>query len=190
MKEAFEIDEIDPMATKGVDFTNVSDFDNHAQDLNISSGMRAFVETKIHYAFIIFAIVGIAASVAVFVFVATDYRNKQNKHKDNHTDHHTDFNRRKISVTDNMKYILIAIIAIQSYLSAALGLKMYAFLPSFFVIQFSWTSSTASVATSGFWIGKAIARSAGVILSTKIKQSILVPCFTLIYIASSIGDVR
>ena len=112
--------------------------------------MRAFGETKIHYAFITFAIVGIPASVAVFVFVATDFKNKQNKHKDNHKDHHTDFNRRKISVTDNMKYILIANIAIQSNLSAALGLKGYAFRPSFFVIQFSWTSSTAFVATSGF----------------------------------------
>ena len=187
MKEAFKIDEIDPIATDSEDFTNVSDFDNHTRELNISSEMRAFGETKIQYAFIIFATVGVAASVAVFVFVATDYRNKQNKHKDNHKDHHTDINRRKISVTDNMKYILIAIIAIQSYLSAALGLKVYAFLPSFFVIQFSWTSSTASVATSGFWIGKAIARLAGVFLSTKIKQSILVPCFTLIYIASSIS---
>ena len=187
MKEAFKIDEIDPMASNGEDFTNVSDFDNHAWELNNSSEMRAFGETKIHYAFIIFAIVGIAASVAVFVFVAKDFRNKQNKHKDNHKDHHTDFNRRKISVTDNMKYILIAIIAIQSYLSAALGLKVYAFLPSFFVIQFSWAYSTAFVATSGFWIGKAIARLADVFLSTKIKQSILEPCFTLIYIVLSIS---
>ena len=97
MKEACEIYEIDPMATKVEDFTYVLDFDNHAQDLNISSGMRAFGETKIHYAFIIFAFVGVAASVAVFVFVATDYRIKQNKHKDNHKDHHTDFNKNLIS---------------------------------------------------------------------------------------------
>ena len=77
MKEAFKIDEIDPMVSNGEDFTNVLDFDNHAQELNISSEMRAFGETKIHYAFIIFFIVGIAASVAVLVFVATDFRNKQ-----------------------------------------------------------------------------------------------------------------
>ena len=89
-------------------------------------------------------------------------------------------------MTDNMQYILIAVIAIQSYLSAAIELKVYAFFPSFFVTQFNWTSSTIYVAASGFWIGKAIARLAGVFLSTKIKQSILVPCFTLIYIASSI----
>ena len=76
MKKAFKIDENGPMASNGEDLTKVSDFDNHTRELNISSEMRAFRETKIHFAFIIFAIVGVAASVAVFVFVATDYRNK------------------------------------------------------------------------------------------------------------------
>ena len=166
--------------------TYTSPYSNETMDFNGSSKITNLEETRIQYAFIIFAVVGVTSSIALLVFVVTDYRTKKIKHKVNGKEGTANLNRTQLSLPSYIKYILLAIIAMQSYLSAALGLKVYAFLPTFFVIQFKWTTSKASVATSGFWIGKAVSRLAGVFLSTKIKQSVLIPCFTIIYIASAI----
>ena len=55
------------------------------------------------------------------------------------------------------------------------------------MIQFEWTTSEASVATSGFWIGKAIARFAGIFLSARMKQSLMISIFSMIYILSAVS---
>ena len=146
-------------------------------------------ETQIQYAFIILAVTGVVASISVFVFVMLDcrIRNNQTTLKIPDKKGSEILNRTEYTFSHKMKILLLGITAIQSYLSAALGLKVYALLPSFFVIQFGWTTSEASVATSGFWIGKAVARFAGIFLSSKIKQSLMIPLFSIIYILSAVS---
>ena len=144
-------------------------------------------ETHIQYAFIIFAVTGVLASISVLVFVILDCRNRNNSVKMSGKIENETLNRTKYMFSDQMKIILLGITSIQSYLSAALGLKVYALLPSFFVIQFEWTTSEASVATSGFWIGKAVARFAGIFLSSRMKQSLMIPLFSITYIVSAIA---
>ena len=146
-------------------------------------------ETQIQYAFIIFAVTGVVASISVFVFLLLDckIRNNQSSVKISDKKGKEILNRTKYIFSDKMKILLLGIIAIQSYLSAALGLKVYALLPSFFVIQFEWTTSEAAVATSGFWIGKAAAKFACIFLSSRMKQSLMIPLFSITYILSAVS---
>ena len=153
----------------------------------ISTAVATNGETQIQYAFIIFGVTGIAASISVLVFVICDCRNKQSPEKTSVIKETEIINRTEYEFSNKIKLILLGITAIQSYLSAALGLKVYALLPSFFVIQFGWSTSEAAVATSGFWIGKAVSRFAGIFLSTKMKQSQMIPLFSMIYVLSSIS---
>ena len=144
-------------------------------------------ETQIQYAFIIFGVTGVVASISVLGFLILDCRNKQSPERTSVIKGTEIINRTEYEFSYKIKLILLVITAIQSYLSAALGLKVYALLPSFFVIQFAWSTSEAAVATSGFWIGKAVSRFAGIFLSTKMKQSQMIPLFSMIYILSSIS---
>lgn len=143
-------------------------------------------QTRIQYAFIIFAVTGVAASFSLFVFVLSDCRNKDKVTKRATRKEVTGINRTRYSLDTNIKYTLLGIIAVQSYLTAALGLKVFALLPSFFVIEFMWSTSQASVGVSAFWIGKAVFRFLGIFLSLKMKQSVLIPLFSVIYIISAV----
>ena len=144
-------------------------------------------ETRLQYAFIIFAVTGVAASILVIVFVILDCRNKNSSVKKSDEAETEITNSTEYGFSNKMKIVLLRITAIQSYISAALGLKVYALLPSFFVIQFGWTTSEASVATSGFWIGKAIARFTGIFLSARMKHSLMISIFSMIYILSAVS---
>ena len=123
----------------------------------------------------------------VLVFVIIDCRNKHSSVERSVETETETTNPTEYEFSNQMKILLLGITAIQSYISAALGLKVYALLPSFFVLQFGWTTSEASVATSGFWIGKAIARFTGIFLSARMKHSLMISIFSMIYILSAVS---
>ena len=170
------------MAKPENNISQSDEFENSFSENALDSG------TQIQYAFIILAVFGVVASISVFVFVMLDCRSK-NMHgslKTPDKDENEIYNRTKCIFSDKMKILLLGITATQCYIAAALGLKVYALLPSFFVIQLGWTTSEASIAVSGFWIGKSVARFIGIFLSSKMKQSIMISTFSIIYMMSAI----
>ena len=144
-------------------------------------------KTNIQYAFIILAVIGVTASGTVLAFLIADFKARNRNRKTAASNEIKNTGYRKYSISERLKYILLIIVAIQCYLIAAMSSKVYALLPSFFILQFTWTTPMASVAMSVFWIGKAAARLAGIFLSAQFKQSVLIPCFSLTYIISSAG---
>ena len=146
-----------------------------------------FGETNIQYAFIIFAVVGILASLILFAFIITDSKErdeKQESHKLNLES--ANIKRIKYNMSNTLKYLLLFILTVQFYLVAAMCFKCYAFLPSYYILQFDWSASLASLAMSVFWIGRTVTGVVGIFLAAQFKQSILIPCFGLIYVLASV----
>ena len=172
-----------------------STFDEINCDHNVSRGVNISLhkdleiigETKIHYAFIILAVIGVIASFTVLAFIIADFRHRNKRNKQTDRTNVKDIDHTKYVISAKIKCILLAIVSFQCYLIAALSSKVYALMPSYFVLQFSWSTSSASLALSVFWIGKAFARFVGVFLSIRFKQSVLIPCFCSTYIISAAG---
>ena len=99
----------------------------NATDIGDCSEVDINGGTRIQYAFIIFAVTGVAASIVVLLFVIIDCRNKHSSVK-NSDDTETEItNSTEYGFSNKMKLVLLGITAVQSYISAALGLKVYAF---------------------------------------------------------------
>ena len=160
---------------------------SHGVNNSLHKGLEIIGETKIQYAFIILAIIGVIASFTVLAFIIADYRHRNKRNKQTDRTNVKDIDHTKYVISAKIKCILLAIVSFQCYLIAALSSKVYALLPSYFVLQFSWSTSSASLALSVFWIGKAFARFVGVFLSVRFKQSVLIPCFCSTYIISAAG---
>ena len=143
-------------------------------------------ETRIHYAFIIFALFGILASVTVFLFIIIDCQYKEVEHISKSNKENVITKRIKYSLPNKLQHLLLSIVTVKFYLVSAMCFKCYAFLPSFYVLQFDWSTSLATLAMSVFWIGRTVAGVVGIFLAAQFKQSVLIPCFSLIYIMSTV----
>ena len=145
--------------------------------------------TRVQYAFIIFAAIGILAAVCLLFFIVSDCMNNDLKKVEksslsNAEKKHS--KRLKYMLPKKIKMILLGILTAQFYLVAAMCFKCYAFMPSFFILQFHWSVTLASLAMSLFWIGRTIVGIIGIYLVTRFKQSLLIAGFSSIYFAASV----
>ena len=145
--------------------------------------------TRIQYAFIIFAAIGILAAVCLLTFIVSDCMSNDLKKVEktslsNAEKKHS--KRLKYALPKKIKLILLGILTVQFYLVAAMCFKCYAFMPTFFILQFDWSVTLASLAMSLFWIGRTIMGIVGIYLVTRFKQSLLVAGFSSIYLVSSL----
>ena len=146
-------------------------------------------KTRIQYAFIIFAAIGILAAITLLMFIISDWMDHslQRFNKSCVSNAETNHSKRlKYILPNGIKIILLGILTVQFYLVAAMCFKCYAFMPTFYILQFDWSVTLASLAMSLFWIGRTIVGVVGICLVTRFKQSLLVACFSAIYFISSL----
>ena len=188
----YMLENVIPPTGTNVSFSNENSLGTNGTLLQ-SSGYESTIaigRTRIHYAFIIFAAIGISAAICLLTFIVSDcignnlkksekssFSNIEKKHS----------NRLKYMLPKKMKMILLGILTVQFYLVAAMCFKCYAFMPTFFILQFDWSVTLASLAMSLFWIGRTIVGIIGIYLVTHFKQSLLVAGFSSIYFASSVS---
>ena len=188
----YMLENVIPPTGTNVSFSNENSLGTNGTLLQ-SSGYESTIaigRTRIHYAFIIFAAIGISAAICLLTFIVSDCIGNNFKKSEKPTFANTEkkhSNRLKYMLPKKMKMILLGILTVQFYLVAAMCFKCYAFMPTFFILQFDWSVTLASLAMSLFWIGRTIVGIIGIYLVTRFKQSLLVAGFSSIYFASSVS---